>query len=163
MKQIVLILTLFVSAYSFAQCPSPGDVFEADEENGWAQSTQSKSGSLRPGDVYDMQFVAQSGIKYQITAASGVDKRSFSEENIDFQIIGKEVKKIEKNGREIYENEEVILYDSKTSDNKAVFYSDRSQRLILRVSVKGTKDEPQLIQCAVISVELKNIGKLGLN
>ena len=162
MKQIVLLLTLSLSAYTFAQCPNPGDVLKADSDNGWEQNSQSKSGSLRPGDEYEMRFVAQSGVKYRITAVSGLKVKEFTEDEIDFQLIGKQVKKIEKNGKTIYKNEEVVLYDSKTSEDPAIFYSDRSRRLTIRVSVKGPKDEPKLIQCAVVFIESKNDGKLGL-
>lgn len=163
MKQIVLIFALFVGAYSFAQCPNPGEVLTADQDNGWEQNSQSKSGSLRPGDEYEMRFVAQGGIKYRITVVSGLKDKEFSEADIDFQLVVKEADKVMKNGREIYESKDVILYDSKSTEDKAIFYSDRSRRMTIRVSVKGAEKESKLIQCAVVFIEAKSYEKLGLH
>lgn len=159
MKQIVLLFALFVGVYSFGQCPNPGDVLKADKENGWVQNSQSKSGSLRPGDEYEMRFVAQAGVTYRIAVVSGI--KEFTEDEIDFQLVVKEANKVIENGKEVYESKDVILYDSKTTEDKAVFYSDRSRRMIIRVKVKDAKEESKLIQCAVVFIETKSNEKLG--
>jgi hypothetical protein len=107
MKQILLFLALLIGTYSFAQCPKPGDVLKADNDNGWGQNSQSKSGPLRSGDEYEMRFVAQSGLKYRITAISG--NEVFLADNIDFQLVGKEVKEVKKNGKSVYETKEIVF------------------------------------------------------
>lgn len=164
MKQIVLIFALFVGVYSFGQCPNPGDVMKPDSENGWEQNSQSKSGALRPGDDYEMRFVAQGGVTYRIDVVSGVNLKEFSNEDIDFQLVVKEASKVTKNGREVYENNDVILYDSRNTEDKAIFYSERSRRMIIRVRIKDAKeDESKLIQCAVVYIESKSKEKLGFH
>lgn len=158
---ILTVVATLSAGYLFSQCPQASKVISVDSKNGWGENSQSKSGQLRPGDTYEMRFILQSGIKYRIQALAGVE--DFSADNVDFQVIGKEVNKVEENGRVSYKSSEVILYDSRTAtaEEEAIFLSDRMQRLTIRVEVKGN-DGAGLVQCAVVLVEAKKTQKLGL-
>lgn len=154
----VLVLSTSVAS---AQCPRPYDVIQADYSEGWGDNSQSKSGPLRPGDSYEMKFIAQGGLKYRVTVVSGNDQ--YSRENVEFQLVGSEVRKVNENGKMVYKRVDVVFYDSEESKEgqKAVFYSPRTKRLNVRIKLKGAEDS-KLMQCVVVYVETKRQEELGL-
>lgn len=163
MLKLISILTIIVTltvGYSFSQCPQPSKLISVDNKNGWGENSQSKSGQLRPGDQYEMRLIIQGGIKYRIQAVAGVEE--FSKDNVSFQVIGKKVDKVEENGRVSYKSTDVVLYDSESAaeGEEAIFMSDRTQRLTIKVEVKGS-DGIGLVQCAAVLVEAKQAEKLG--
>lgn len=158
MIKLLHILTLVATlsaGYLFSQCPRPSKVITPDYKNGWGENSQSKSGQLRPGDEYEMRFIAQPGIKYRIQAASGTEE--FSKENINFQLVVKEVNRIEEAGKILYRSSEVILYDTKAAskDDEAIFVTPRTQRLSIKVKIDGVEDASGMAQCAIILIEAK--------
>ena len=158
---ILTIVATLSAGYSFSQCPQPSKVISVDHKNGWGENSQSKSGELRAGDQYEMRLIIQPGIKYRIQAVAGIEK--FSTDNVDFQVISKKVEKVEEDGVISYRSTEVILYDTKdaTYGDEAIFLSDRTQRLTIRVEVKG-EGGIGLVQCAIVLVEAMRTEKLGL-
>lgn len=164
MFKLINILTLVATlsaGYLFSQCPQASKIISVDHKNGWGENSQSKSGELRPGDVYEMRLIIQSGIKYRIRAVAGIE--NFSADNVDFQVVGKKVDKVQQGDEISYRSTEVILYDTKDAafSDEAIFLSDRTQRLTVRVEVKGN-DGIGLVQCAAILVEAMRTEKLGL-
>tara|TARA_B100000508_G_scaffold118450_1_gene98583 strand:- start:98686 stop:99183 length:498 start_codon:yes stop_codon:yes gene_type:complete len=158
----LVVSILFLSAsIASAQCPRPYDVFEADYDNGWGDNSQSKSGPLRPGDSYEMKFIAQGGMKYRVSVASGNEQ--FSKENVEFQLVGSEVRKVKENGKMIYKRVDVVFYDSEESKEgqKAEVFSTRTKRLKVRIKLKGAEDS-KLMQCVVVFIETKRPEALGL-
>lgn len=154
----VLVLS---STVANAQCPRPYDVIQADYNEGWGDNSQSKSGPLRPGDTYEMKIIAQGGIQYRVTVVSGNEQ--FSKQNVDFQLVGTEVRKVEEDGKMVYKRMEVVFYDSETSDDsqKAVFFSRRTKKLMVRIKLKGAEDS-KLMQCVVVYIEAKRPEAIGL-
>lgn len=164
MLRIVGVLISFMVlsvAVANAQCPRPYDVVQADYSEGWGDNSQSKSGPLRPGDSYEMKFIAQGGVKYRVTVVSGNEQ--FSKENVEFQLVGSEVKKVEENGKMVYKRVDVVFYDSEKAKDgeKAVFYSSRTKRLEVRIKMKGA-DDPSLLQCVVVFIETQRPQAIGL-
>ncbi|PKR80091.1 hypothetical protein CW751_11335 [Brumimicrobium salinarum] len=157
---LTVLLSVFSSGITNAQCPSASKVISVDTKNDWGENSQSKSGKLRPGETYEMRFIIQGGIKYRISAAAGVE--DFSEDNVDFKVIGKQIEKSQENGRTSYRAKEVVLYDSQSSDDEAIFLSERTRRLTIKVEIKGG-EKSNLVQCAAILVEAKKASKFGLN
>ncbi len=158
----IFIGILFLSSsVAIAQCPRPYDVIQADYSEGWGDNSQSKSGPLRPGDTYEMNIIAQGGMQYRVTVVSGNDQ--FSKENVDFQLVGSEVRKVEQNGKMTYKRVDVVFYDSETSDEsqQAVFFSRRTKKLEVRIKLKGAEDS-KLMQCVVVFIEAKRPEELGL-
>lgn len=154
----ILVLT---SSVALAQCPRPYNVMQADYDEGWGDNSQSKSGPLRPGDTYEMNIIAQGGMQYRVTVVSGNDQ--FSRENVEFQLVGTEVRKVEQDGKMIYKRVDVVFYDSETSKEgqKAVFFSRRTKKLNVRIKLKGAEDS-KLLQCVVVFIETKRPEKVGL-
>ncbi len=163
LKVITAILTIFIlSTAAYSQCPRAYDVMEAEYDAGWGDNSQSKSGPLRPGDTYEMKFIAQGGMQYRVTVVSGNEQ--FSTDDVDFQLVGSEVNKVKEDGRMVYKRQEVVFYDSEKSaeDQKAVFFSPRSKRLKVRIKLNGVEDS-KLVQCVVVFIETKRQQKIGLN
>ncbi|MDX1651942.1 MAG: hypothetical protein R3277_05590 [Brumimicrobium sp.] len=153
-------LIVFTASLSMAQCPQPGQVLRADYKDGWGENSQSKTGTLRPGDTYEMNFIAQRGLKYRITILSGTGP--FTDQNVEFQLVGSEVKKVEQNGKMVYKRQEVVLYDSanKQGDEKMSFSSPKTQKLTLRIKLNGAEDS-KAVQCVVVFVETKRELEVG--
>lgn len=154
---IILLSTTIASA----QCPRPYDVIQADYDEGWGDNSQSKSGPLRPGDSYEMKFIAQGGLKYRVTVVSGNEQ--YSRDDVEFQLVGSEVRKVNQDGKMVYKRVDVVFYDSEESKEgqKAVFFSERTKRLKVRIKLKGAEDS-KLLQCVVVFVETKRPESLGL-
>jgi hypothetical protein len=158
----VLLLSIFLMpvGVSFSQCPQPDQVLSPDYKDGWGDNSQSKTGSLRPGDTYEMNFIAQAGLKYRITLLSGVGP--FTDENIDFQLVGSEVNSVEENGKKVYKRQEVVYFDSrkKTEGEKMVFSTPKTRKLKLKMKLNGVEDT-KLVQCVIVFVESKRELQVG--
>ncbi|MEX1190741.1 MAG: hypothetical protein WED10_06485 [Brumimicrobium sp.] len=139
---------------SQSQCPDPSQILKADYKDGWGENSQSKTGALRPGDSYEINFIAHGGMKYRITIMSGVS--DFTDENVEFQLVGSEVNKVKENGRSIYKRQEVVFFDSEklSEDEKMSFSTDKTRKLKLKMKLNGV-EESKLVQCVVVFVEHK--------
>lgn len=151
---------LMITSLSFSQCPQPDQVLRPDYKDGWGDNSQSKTGSLRPGDTYEMNFIVQAGLKYRITMLSGVGP--YTDENVDFQLVGTEVQKVMENGKSVYKRQEVVYFDSRNQPEgeKMVFSSPRTRKLTLKLKLNGVEDS-KLVQCVIIFVETKRELQVG--
>jgi hypothetical protein len=159
--RLTLLSILLVSVgVSFGQCPEPNQVLKPDYREGWGDNSQSKTGSLRPGDTYEMNFIAQSGLKYRITLLSGTGP--FTDENIDFQLVGSEVNKVEENGKSTYKRQEVVYFDSRNQPEgeKMTFSTPKTRKLTLKMKLNGV-DDTKLVQCVIVFVESKRELQVG--
>lgn len=50
-------IVLLFGGVAFGQCPTPSQVMKADRKNGWAENSQSKSGAVLTGEVYEYSFI----------------------------------------------------------------------------------------------------------
>ncbi len=164
---IKLIHILIISAtlwggYLFSQCQRPSQVISPDYKDGWGENSQSKSGHLRPGDHYEMRFIAQAGIKYRIKATAGSNE--FSEDNISFQLVVKEVNHIEKDGKVTYKSSEVILYDSELAGEgeEAIILTSKAQSLSIKVKIDDVNVPAFTTLCAIVLIEAKKAKIEGL-
>lgn len=159
-KLSLLSILLISAGLSFSQCPEPDQVLRPDYKEGWGDNSQSKTGSLRPGDTYEMNFIAQGGLKYRITLLSGLGP--YTDENIDYQLVGSEVNKVEKNGKMVYERQEVVYFDSrkKAEGEKMTFSTPKTRKLKLRMQLNGVEDS-KLVQCVIVFVESQRELEVG--
>lgn len=166
MIRIIHILTIFsilLGGYSFSQCPRPSKVISPDTKNGWGENSQSKSGKLRPGDEYEMRFIAQPGIQYRVQAAAG--NKDFTKDNVNFKLVTKEVNRVEEEGKVFYKSSEVVLFDSESAaeEEQAIFASSKTQKLSIKVMIEGQEEGPaHTLQCAVVLIEAKKAESIGL-
>lgn len=156
----LLSLFLIILGVGYSQCPEPDQVLRPDYKDGWGENSQSKTGSLRPGDTYEMNFIAQAGLKYRITLLSGVD--NYTDDNIDFQLIGSEVNKVEENGKMVYKRQEVVYFDSRNQaeGEKMTFSTPKTRKLTLKMQLNGVEDS-KLVQCVIVFVESKRELQVG--
>jgi hypothetical protein len=159
---ILIIAATLSGGYLFAQCPRPSKVITPDYKNGWDENAQSKSSQLLPGDEYEMIFIAQAGIKYRVQASAGL--KEFLEDNISFQLVVKEVNRIEEKGKVQYKSSEVILYDSELADkdDEAIIVTSKVQRLSIKVKVIREDFPATSLLCAVILIEAQKSQSTGL-
>lgn len=151
---------LIIFGLGYSQCPEPEQVLRPDYKDGWGDNSQSKTGSLRPGDTYEMNFIAQAGMKYRITLLSGVG--TYTDDNIDFQLIGSEVNKVEENGKMVYKRQEVVYFDSRNQaeGEKMTFSTPKTRKLTLKMQLNGIEDS-KLVQCVIVFVESKRELQVG--
>lgn len=156
----LLSIFLIVFGASFGQCPEPEQVLRPDYKDGWGDNSQSKTGTLRPGDSYEMNFIAQAGLKYRITLLSGV--QNYTDENIDFQLVGSQVNKVKENGKMVYKRQEVVYFDSRdqVEGEKMTFSSPKTRKLKLKMKLNGVEDR-KLVQCVIVFVETKRELQVG--
>lgn len=158
----ISLLSIFLTVFGtgFSQCPQPDQVLKPDYNDGWGDNSQSKTGSLRPGDTYEMIFIAQSGLKYRITMLSGVGP--YTDEKIDFQLVGSEVNKVEENGKMVYKRQEVVYFDSRNQaeGEKMTFSTPKTRKLKLKMQLNGVEDS-KLVQCVIVFVETKRELQVG--
>jgi len=156
----LLSVLLMVTGISFGQCPQPDQVLRPDYKDGWGDNSQSKTGTLRPGDTYEMNFIAQAGLKYRITLLSGVGP--FTDENVEFQLLGSEVKKVEEDGKKVYKRQEVVYLDSENQPEgeKMTFSTPKTRKLTLKIQLNGVEDT-KLVQCVIVFVETKRELQVG--
>lgn len=159
-RLLILSIFVFTGLNGFGQCPQPNQVLRPDYKDGWGDNSQSKTGSMRPGDSYEMNFIAQGGMKYRITVISGLDL--YTDEDIDFQLIGSEVNKVEKDGKSTYQRQDVVFFDSKerAEGEKMTFSTTKTRKLKLKIQLNGVEDS-KLVQCVVVFVETKRQQEVG--
>jgi hypothetical protein len=152
----ISLLSIFLTVFgtSFSQCLEPEELLKPDYKDGWGDNSQTKTGSLRPGDTYEMNFIVQEGLKYRITLLSGLG--TFNDENIDFQLVGSEVNKVEENGKMVYKRQEVVYFDSRNQEEgeKMTFSSPKTRKLMLKMELTDMEDS-KLAQCVIVFVETK--------
>lgn len=156
----LLSIFLISSGICLSQCPQPNQVLKPDYKAGWGDNSQSKTGSLRPGDTYEMNFIAQAGLKYRITLLAGLGP--YTDENIDFQLVGSEVNSVEENGKKVYKRQEVVFFDSrkKAEGEKMTFSTPKTRKLKLRMQLNGVEDS-KLVQCVIVFVESQRELEVG--
>jgi len=135
---------------------------QAEFKEGWGPNSQSKSGPLQAGEVYEYTFIAQRGLEYRLTALGGLN--NIKVDNVEFELFDTEVKKVVQDGKPVYKRLKKVIYDSKSdeSGSQVVFSTPKTRKLTIEVTVVNTED-PTAVQCVVVFVETRRIAKLGLN
>jgi hypothetical protein len=107
-----------------------------------------------------MNFIVQAGLKNRMTLLSGAT--NFTDENVDFQLIGTEVNKAEENGKSVYKRQEVVYFDSRNQPEgeKMVFSSPKTRKLTLKIKLNGV-EYSKLVQCVIVFVESKRELQVG--
>ncbi|MBW7868993.1 MAG: hypothetical protein H3C31_11770 [Brumimicrobium sp.] len=162
LKSILVLISIVSSVFIYGQCPDFTQIFSVNTKEGWSINSQSKKGYLKPGEAYEMVFILQPKIKYRIRVASGFGTK-FSEEDVSFQVIGKETGTVEKDGQKTYVSQDVVLFDSENRGNdEPVFYSERTRRLSIKVRVSGETNSTLDSKCGLVLIEARRPNETGL-
>lgn len=151
----LFIVVLSLVFNSFGQCPNPNDYLRADTKNGWGKNSQSKSGYLKPGETYELNFIAQRGMEYRITVLAGND--NFSDENVNFQLYHTQVEKVEEKGKQVYKRLRSIIFDSNEDEGEVKFATDQTRKISLDVSIENYRKP----KCVIVFIEVRKSKKLG--
>lgn len=159
---IIAVFSILLGGNLVAQCTHATHSIPADEHNGWRKNSQSKIKELYAGDKYEIKFVTQAGVKYRIQAFAGLD--DLTKRNISFQLIVKEVNRIEEKGEVSYKSVDVILYDSELSgsDDEAIIQTSKTQNLSIKVKIHGAEVPSNTALCAVVLIEEHKSKSVGL-
>jgi hypothetical protein len=149
------------SALLSAQCPSPSELVKPDKKSGWNENSQSKSGALLAGEVYEYTFIAQRGVEYRITALGGVNEVIM--DNVEFKLYDSEVQKVEIDGQPVYKRVQKVVYNSESGEtgSQLVFTTPKTKKLTMKVNIVNS-DKPDAVQCVAVYVETRRATQIGL-
>jgi hypothetical protein len=155
MKTILLAVSFILFSGVNAQCPNPEKFLKSKgSRDGYGESSQSRSGFVRAGEVYEAVFIAQGSTLYKMTIGP-IDKNVG---NLKYEIYEMVVEKKIENGKSVYRKEKQVLFSS--IDNQPVeFRSDEVRKIYVKVMLEG-EDKEQLA-CVGILIEHKKAVKLG--
>lgn len=157
MKALILTGLLLTGAV-YAQCPAP-ETFVKEKskvKEAYEVNSQSRSGSVRPGETYEMSFIAQNGMDYRLSmkAANG------AEGTLSYEIYEMVVEKKTVNGKTVYKRSRQVLASS--GDNASTpleFSTDKARKVFVAVTLTG--GDPKKTQCVGVLIEDKKSTKLG--
>ncbi len=157
MKKIVIILTLLFSGILAvnAQCPEAQSFIKyKKDKSGYVVSSQSKSGNLESGEVYETVFIAQPGMDYRVTIQA-----VSAEVSCNYEIYEMVVVKTMEDGKARYQKEKQVLFSSTDPEKLIEFSSEGMRKLYISVSTSGS--DPKSIDCVGVLIEQKRSLKIG--
>lgn len=141
------------STIVLAQCPVPEKIAKpTTEKNSYKPSSQSKSGALKPGDSYEMAFIAQDGYDYKISSAA----QNASAGLVSFEIFEMVTEK-DANGQ--YKKVRNII-SSSDGTQPVEFTTDKARKLMIKVTLEAKESKKP--ECVAVLIEDKKAIKIGL-
>jgi hypothetical protein len=156
MKTIVLTCLLAFGTSTFAQCPT-AESFVKDKKtkDAYGVNSQSRSGSVKPGETYEMSFIAQAGMDYRLTSKSAVPLSG----SLSYEVYEMVVEKKAVNGKDSYKRTKHVLATSTDGSQPLEFTTDKTRKIFVSVTLAG--GDPKKTYCIGILVEDKKTTKLG--
>jgi hypothetical protein len=157
MKTFVLTCLVVLATSTFAQCPT-AESFVRDKKNkgGYGISSQSRSGSVKPGETYEMSFIAQGGMDYRLTSKLA----NSTEGTIAYEVYELIVEKKDVNGKETFKRIKHVLASSGEAGAAPLeFTTDKTRKIFVAVTLSG--GDMKKVQCVGVLVEDKKTAKLG--
>lgn len=156
MRTLVLTFLLAFGTTTFAQCPA-AESFVKDKrtKDAYGVNSQSRSGSVKPGETYEMSFIAQDGMDYRLTSKTAVAMSG----SISYEVYEMVVEKRTVNGKEMYKRVKHTLAASEDGSQALEFTTDKTRKIYVAVTVSG--GDPKKPYCVGVLVEDKKSTKLG--
>lgn len=159
MKSILVIALSLVSLGSFAQCPTAESIVKKEKnktKDDYGVNSQSRSGSVKSGETYEMSFIAQQGMDYRLSCKLA----NPSAGTINVEIYEMIVEKKTVNGKETYKREKHVLANSSDTGNEPIeFVTDKTRKIFVAVTLSG--GDAKKPTCVGVLVEDKKSTKLG--
>lgn len=157
MRTIVLTCLLAFGTSTFAQCPAPESFVKEKraKDDTYGVNSQSRSGSVRPGEMYEMSFIAQQGMDYRLTSKSAVPLSG----SLSYEVYEMIVEKKNVNGKDSYKRVKHVLATSTDGSQPLEFTTDKTRKIFVSVTLAG--GDPKKTYCIGILVEDKRTTKLG--
>ena len=158
MKTILLTCLVLLVSISNAQCPTAESIVKGKTKtkDAYGVNSQSRAGSIKSGETYEMSFIAQEGMDYRLStklanAAGGT---------IEFEIYELIVEKKIVDGKETYKRTKHVLATSAQAGSDPIeFTTDKTRKVFVAVTLSG--GDLKKPQCVGILVEDKKSTKLG--
>jgi len=150
--------TLFSVLFVFvqAQCPNPEKFIKSDrdDQKGYVYNSQSRSGYVRVGEVFETVFVVQDGSDYRMTISPYNEDAG----SIKYEIYELVVRKKKEDGKVVFKKVKQVLYSS-AEDKPIEIISDGVRKIFVKIMLDG--EDRNKIECVGILVEHRKAQKLG--
>lgn len=155
MKSYILTICLISFVTVYGQCPNPDRFIKVKgEKNGYSENSQSRSGYVRVGEVFETVFITQDANEYRLTI-NPYDKDAG---NLKYEIYEMVVEKRLENGKSVYKKVKQVLYSS-ADDQSIEIRSDGTRKIYVKVMMEG--EDKDRLECVGILVEHKRAKKVG--
>lgn len=153
MKSILCSIVLIAAFYTSAQCPAPANYIKvAGKRSEYSPNSQSRSGSIKPGETYEMAFIAQSGFDYRLSTEAFEASGTLSYEIYELVV--------EKGADGSYKKNKKVLATSSANGAKPLeFTTDKSRKIFVSVALAG--GDAKKPSCVGVLIEDKKAVKLG--
>jgi len=157
MKTFVLTCLVVLATSTFAQCPTAESIVRSKKKkDAYGISSQSRSGSVKPGETYEMSFIAQAGMDYRLSSALA----NPADGTISYEVYEMIVEKKMVNGKETFKRVKHVLATSAEAGAEALeFTTDQTRKIFVAVTLSG--GDMKKVQCVGILIEDKKTAKLG--
>jgi len=142
----------------YAQCPAPEKIVKPEkskEKVSYSVNSQSRSGSIKPGETYEMSFIAQDGMDFRLSTALS----NPSAGTLTFEVYEMVVEKHTENGKVVHKRVKHVLATPDQAANPIEFSTDKSRKIFVAVTLSGGDSKKP--QCVGVLVEDKRAVKLG--
>lgn len=157
MRTIVLTCLLALGTSTYAQCPTPESIVKDKKtKDAYGVNSQSRSGSVKPGETYEMSFIAQAGMDYRLSSKTAVAISG----GLSYEVYEMVVEKKMVNGKEQFKRVKHVLATSGDDGAQPLeFTTDKTRKIFVAVTLAG--GDPKKAYCIGILVEDKKTTKLG--
>ena len=158
MRSIILTCLIVVATSAYAQCPSP-DTFvkgKSKTKDEYSVSSQSRSGSVKSGETYEISFIAQEGMDYRLSSKA----YNSAAGTISYEVYELIVEKKMVDGKETFKRVKHVLANSGQAGGAALeFTTDQTRKVFITVSLTG--GDAKKAECVGVLIENKRSTKLG--
>ncbi|HLP53952.1 MAG TPA: hypothetical protein VK151_02950 [Fluviicola sp.] len=158
MKALLLTFLVVCVSAGYAQCPTAESIVKSKSKtkDSYGVNSQSRSGSVKSGETYEMSFIAQDGMDYRLSTKLANPAAG----TISFEVYEMIVEKKMVDGKETYKRTKHVLANSNDSGTGSLeFTTDKSRKIFVAVSLSG--GDPKKPVCVGVLVEDKKSTKLG--
>ena len=158
MKALLLTFLVVCVSAGYAQCPTAESIVKekSKTKDSYGVNSQSRSGSVKSGETYEMSFIAQDGMDYRLSSKLS----NPSAGSISIEVYEMIVEKKTVDGKEVYKRVKHVLATSNESGGKGIeFTTDKSRKMFVAVTLSG--GDPKKPVCVGVLVEDKKTTKLG--
>lgn len=153
-----LLSTLFIVALfsTHGQCPSPEKFIKygRKDRGDYVHNSQSRSGYVRIGEVFETVFVVQDGSDYRLTIQPLEEEAG----EIKYEIYEMVIRKKKENGRYVFKKVKQVLFSS-AEDVPIEIISDGVRKIYVKIMLDG--EDKNAIECVGILVEHRKAQEVG--
>jgi len=158
MRSVILTCLVVVAASAYAQCPAP-DTFvsgKSKTKDLYTVSSQSRAGSVKPGETYEIAFIAQVGMDYRLSSKA----LNSSAGTLSYEVYEQIVEKKMVDGKETFKRVKHVLANSSQAGGAPLeFTTDKTRKVFIEVSLSG--GDSKKTECVGVLIENKKSTKLG--